>query len=119
MSLKDEYFEFDKFVIMDKTTISDDYGSVKTKWVEGAKIDAVVHEINTTGAEIAKGLTEKKTFAVFTNSSVIFKRGDAIKRLSDGQAFIITSDAENRTPPSSNLNMRRCEAQETVLKDSE
>jgi hypothetical protein len=119
MSLKDEYFQRDKFVIMDKTTVDDDYGSVKTIWREGASIEATVEETRTTGAEIARGLTEKKTFTVFTKSSVILKRGDAIKRLSDGQAFIMTSDAENRTPQSSSLNMRRCEAEETILKDSE
>lgn len=119
MSLKDEYFQRDKFVIMDKTTMPDGYGGVITKWVEGSPIEATVEETQTTGAEIARGLTEKKTFTLFTKSTVFLQRGDAIKRLSDGQSFIITSDAENRTPNSSNLNMRRCEAEETVLKDSE
>lgn len=118
MSLKDEYFQMDKYVIMDKTTKPDGYGGVKTKWEEGAQIEVALEKTNSTGAEIAEALTEKKRFVVFTKQNVFLKQNDAIKRLSDGQAFLITSDAEQKTPGSSSLDMRRCEAEETVLKDS-
>lgn len=118
MSLKDDYYQKDEFAIMDKTTKPDGYGGVKTKWVEGAHIEAAVEEVSTGVGTIAEAIAEKKKFVVFTKQNVYLQQGDAIKRLSDGQAFLITSDAEQTTPRGSTLNMRRCEAEETVLKDS-
>lgn len=114
MSLLDEAYE--DFTIMDKTTGPDGYGGVKTKWVDGATVQAAVRQNNSIAAQIAQSTTEKVTFKVITKRNVVFRAGDIIKRNRDGKIFRITSSAdEQETPVSAGLDMRRCDAEEWSL----
>ena len=110
MGLFEESLE--TFYIIDKTTQLDGYGGVTTVYQRGAKVDASATEKNTTEAQIAQALSEKRTYRVLTRKSVVFRYNDIIYRASDGKTFRIISDADDKkTPASANLNMRACDAE--------
>jgi len=111
MSLLSEQME--KCVIVDKTTVPDGYGGVKTNWVDGAEIQAAVSFDTSMESRIgdAQGVTSRYT--IVTQKSVILRYHDVIKRLRDDKVFRITSDGDDKfTPNSASLNMRVVTAEE-------
>lgn len=118
MGLVDKAME--KTYIMDKTTTLDDYGSVKTVWVEGAEIMAAYSFNSSTQARIAAQQGVKNRFTILTRKSVVLQYPDVVKRVSDGKYFRITSDgADNRTPNSAGLDLRAVEAEEWEISNDE
>ena len=111
MSLLSEQME--KCVIVDKTTVPDGYGGVKTNWVDGAEIQAAVSFDTSMESRIgdAQGVTSRYT--IVTQKSVVLRYHDVIKRLRDNKVFRITSDGDDKfTPNSASLNMRVTTAEE-------
>lgn len=116
MSLLDEYLKMYKFHIVDKTTVSDGLGGVRTEWKEGAEVEVALQQDNSIAAQIAQSESERQIYTVVTRKSVVFRHDDLIKRDSDGKTFRITSDSDDlKTPNSSHINMRQCKAEEVVL----
>lgn len=118
MGLVDKAME--KTYIMDKTTTLDDYGSVKTVWVEGAEIMAAYSFNSSTQARIAAQQGVKNRFTILTRKAVVLQYPDVVKRVSDGKYFRITSDgADNRTPNSAGLDLRAVEAEQWEISNDE
>lgn len=113
MSLLDEYYQMDEYVIMDMVTKEDGLGGVISEWQEGAKVNVAVNQDTSQEAQIANALGEKKSYTVVTKKNIIFRKDDIIKRLGDGKYFRITSDADDmKTPNSAYIDMRQCTAEE-------
>lgn len=103
--------------IMDKTTIKDGYGGVKTVYKAGASIQ-VAYSFNTsTEARVAAQQGTNNRFTLMTRKSVLLRFPDIVKRDRDGKFFRVTSDGDdNRTPASAGLNIRAVEAEEIKIK---
>lgn len=118
MSLIAEAME--KCYIMDKTTIKDSYGSVKTVWKQGADIMVAFSMDSSTEARIAAQQGTENRFTLYTKKSVNLRFPDVIKRDSDGKYFRITSDGDDkRTPNSAGLDLRAVEAEEWEITSDE
>lgn len=102
--------------IIDKTTYLDEYGSVKTAWVEGAPVDVAYSFDDSTTARIAAQEGVKNRYTLMTKRAIIFQPFDVIKRDEDGKIFRITSDSkDNKTPTIAGLDLRAVEAEEWEL----
>lgn len=106
--------------IIDKTTTMDAYGSVKTKWVEGAPIDVAYSFDSSTASRIAAQEGVKNRYTLMTKRAIVLQAMDVIKRDSDGKIFRITSDGkDNKTPTIAGLDLRAVEAEEWELPKDE
>ena len=106
--------------IMDKTTVLDEYGSVKTKWVPGAQIDVAYAFNSSMEARIAAQSGVKTRYTFLTKKAIILQFPDVIKRDRDGKTFRITSDGnDNKTPEMAGLDLRAVEAEEWEITDDE
>lgn len=111
MSLIDAYMT--DCHIMDKTTVPDGLGGVKTKWVEGAQIQAAITYNTSMEARIAEKQGVTSLYQITTKRSVVLRYHDVIVRDSDGKIFRITSNGDdNKTPATAGLNMRVVNAEE-------
>lgn len=118
MSLVHDAME--KTYIMDKTTVLDEYGSVKTRWIEGAPIMAAYSFNSSTEARVAAQQGVKNRFTILTSKTVVLQFPDVIKRVSDGKYFRITSDGnDNHTPKAAGLDLRAVEAEEWEITNDE
>lgn len=114
MSLLQESMEFCQMV--DKTTVKDGYGGIKTVWVLGAELMASIVFDTSMQARIADHQGVTALYTITTNKSVILQYHDVLRRSSDGKIFRVTSDGDdNRTPASAGLNMRQVTAEEWEL----
>lgn len=106
--------------IMDKTTIPDGYGGVKTIYKEGAEIMVAYSFDASTTARVAQQEGTNNRFTLLTKRSVILRYPDVVKRISDGKYFRVTSDGDdNRTPKSAGLDLRAVEAEEWEMISNE
>lgn len=114
------YEAMEKSYIIDKTTVLDGYGSVKTTYVQGAEIQ-VAYSFNTsTEARIAAQQGVNNRYTLYTKKSVILRFPDIVQRASDGKYFRITSDGDDkRTPKSAGLDLRAVEAEEWEITQDE
>lgn len=105
MSLIDEYMV--DCHIMDKTTVPDGLGGVKTTWVQGAQIQAAITFNTSMEARVAEKQGVTSLYQITTKKSIALRYHDVITRDSDSKIFRVTSDGDdNKTPQSAGLNMR-------------
>lgn len=105
MSLIDEYMV--DCHIMDKTTVPDGLGGVKTTWVQGALIQAAITFNTSMEARVAEKQGVTSLYQITTKKSIALRYHDVITRDSDNKIFRVTSDGDdNKTPQSAGLNMR-------------
>lgn len=103
-------------VMMDRKSVSDGEGGFITKWVEGAPFRAAVVRDSSLQARVAEkeGLTNVYTVTADANAPLGFH--DVFKRLSDGQIFRVTSNADDkRTPDVASFNFSQVQAEEWKL----
>lgn len=111
MSLVDSAME--KSYIMDKTTVPDGYGGVKTTYKQGAEIQVAYSFDTSTQARIAEQEGISNRYTLTTRKNVILAFPDVVQRASDGQTFRVTSKGtDNKTPSSAGIDMRQVEAEE-------
>lgn len=110
----------EKSYIMDKTTVPDGYGGVKTIWKEGAEVLIAYSFNSSTEARIAAQQGVRNRYTLFTKKSVVLQHPDVVKRYMDGKYFRITSDGnDNRTPDTAGLDLRAVEAEEWEISNDE
>ena len=111
MSLLSEQME--KFNIIDKTTVPDGYGGVKTQWVDGAEITCAISFDTSMQSRMgeAQGVTSRYT--IITSRNIVLRFHDVLRRVRDGKVFRVTSDGDDKfTPRSASLDMRAVTAEE-------
>ena len=114
MSLLSEAME--PFVMMDKTTVKDEYGSFVRVWSEGAGFLAAAVKDNSMQARIAGVQGVTALYTITTPRNVHLEYHDVCKRISDGKIFRATSDGDDvATPASAALDMRQVTAEEWKL----
>lgn len=111
MSLLSEAME--PFILMDRTSTRDEYGSIIRTWTEGAEISAAAVFDSSMQARIGGVQGVTSLYTITTPKSITLEYHDVIKRESDGKYFRITSDGDDKkTPPSASLDMRQVTAEE-------
>ena len=107
---------YDDFIIMDKKTTDDEYGSVVTEWTDGATIKATAVKDQSMQARIGEVQGVTSLYTIITPKSVVLDFHDVIRRKKDGVYFRITSNgADKSTPASATLDMRQVTAEEWKL----
>lgn len=105
MSLIDDYMV--KCHIMDKKTVPDGLGGVKTTWEQGAPIEAAITYNTSMEARVAEKQGVTSLYQITTKRAVVLRYHDVIVRDDDQRIFRITSNGDdNKTPQSAGLNMR-------------
>lgn len=93
--------------IMDKTTVPDGLGGVKTTWVKGAAIRAAITYNTSMEARVAEKQGVTSLYQITTGRAVALRYHDIIVRDDDDRIFRVTSNGDdNKTPKSAGLNMR-------------
>lgn len=113
MSLLDETRE--TFVMLNKTTVKDGYGSFDTIWSEGAEFTATI--VYNGGLEAQRASIEGVVglYTVFIPRGTPLEYHSVFKRVSDGMIFRITEDDMQPTPRSSALDLAIMKAEEWSL----
>lgn len=119
MSIFDETIMKDfqeNLVMLDRRTVPDGYGGIKTQWVDGAEFTAVMTQPQSGSAEIADAITESKTYKVVTGTNITLNKDDYFRRVRDGKTFkILNGNADRLAPDDSELQMRVTTAEEVTL----
>ena len=114
MSLLDEFTE--SCNIIDKSTVPDGYGGVKTNWVDGAEFNAAIVLDTSMQARIGESQGVTNLYTITTKKNVNLQFHDVFRRNRDGKIFRVTSDGDDKhTPSSATLNMRVVTAEEFKL----
>lgn len=110
----------EKSYIIDKITVPDGYGGVKTTYTRGAEIKVAYSFDSSTEARIASVQGTNNRFTLLTKRSVILRYSDIVQRDRDGKYFRVTSDGDdNLTPKSAGLDLRAVEAEEWEITQDE
>lgn len=103
-------------VMMDKRTVSDGEGGFTTSWEEGAEFEAAIVRSNTAEVRIAEQQGFTNAYTVTTNTNVGLEFHDVFKRVSDGQVFRVTSNADDmQTPSVASFQFQQVNAEEWRL----
>lgn len=101
MSLLEDAME--KCAYIDKTTVPDGYGGVKTVWKEGAEFSAAIVFDTSMEARRAQKEGVQNLYTITTPRNITLMYGDVITRKSDDKIFQITSDGTDKKTPMSTL----------------
>ena len=116
MSLLKEMEE--EYIIIDKTTQDDGVGGYITVWKDGATIKGSLAVASENEVTVAGAAGEKVTHTMHLDKSYVLDYHTVLKRKSDNKIFRTTSKgAENYTPASSRLNLRKINLEEWELTD--
>lgn len=87
-------------VMLEKKSVSDGEGGFTTEWTEGAEFMAAIVRNSTMEVRIAEqeGFTNAYTVTTSKNAQLDFH--DVFRRVSDGQVFRVTSNADDMQTPS-------------------
>lgn len=111
MSLLSDAIE--TFVIMDRRSYNDGYGSVGYRWEEGAEIEVAAVKNDSLEARVALRSGVKDIYTIFMSKDIMLRYHDVIKRVEDGTILRITGDAQDaETPKSSAIDVRKAPAEE-------
>lgn len=97
MSLIDDWKE--TCVLVEKKRVPDGEGGFVTDWVNGASFMASIVLDSSTQAVIAEKQGMTKIYRVTTDKNAILDYHDVFRRMSDGEAFRVTSDGKDVQTP--------------------
>ena len=103
-------------VLMETVRVSDGEGGFTSTWQEGVEFSAAIVRNSTMEARVAEreGLTNVYTVTTSPNARLGFH--DVFKRLSDGQVFRVTSNADDmQTPDVATFQFHQVSAEEWRL----
>lgn len=105
-------------VLMERARVSDGEGGFTTAWAETAAFEAAVVKDTSTAARVAEKEGVKNVYTVTTAAQLGF--GDVFKRVSDGQRFRVTSNADDgKTPSMVTFQLQQCAAEEWEVPDAD
>ena len=107
---------FEQFVMLDKSTVADGYGSFTSFYTVGASFNGAAVLDSSIQARVAAVQGVTGLYTITTPRTVTLEYHDVIKRMSDGKIFRVTTDGDDRkTPISATLDMRQVNAEEWTL----
>lgn len=87
-------------VMLEKKSVSDGEGGFTTKWAEGAEFMAAIVRSSTMEVRIAEQEGFTNTYTVTTSKNARLDFHNVFRRVSDGQVFRVTSNADDMQTPS-------------------
>lgn len=109
----------ERCVFVEKKRVPDGYGTSKTVWTEGSEFIALFDFDSSTEAMIASQEGFTSSYRVYVPKEADLDYHEVFKRLSDGVYFRVTGDGtDDRTPSTSDLNMRLITAERWELPDA-
>lgn len=106
--------------MLDKISVSDNYGGFFSEYVDGAEFKAAITLDTSMQARIAEkeGVTAKYTITTQKNINLQFH--DVFRREEDKKIFRVLSDGDDKkTPESASLNMRQVAAEEWIIPEGD
>lgn len=104
--------------LMERTRVGDGEGGFVTKWAPTARFEAAIVKDTSTAARVAEKEGVKNVYTVTSKAGLGF--GDVFKRVSDGQVFRVTSNADDgKTPSMATFQFGQCAAEEWELPDGD
>lgn len=108
MSLWEDMFEPCR--LYEQRRVSDGEGGFAVVWAQGADFEAAVVLDSTTQDRVAEKQGAASTWTVTTKAQLSY--GDVFMRMSDGQAFKVTSRAaDGKTPSMVTFQFNQCTAE--------
>lgn len=90
----------------------DGLGGENLRWREGEAFEAAFALLRAAEATVADQTGLRRRFSILTRQGVALRRGDRVKRLSDGLVLRLVSDpADARTPASSGLRLQQADGE--------
>ena len=100
------------------TCVPDGEGGFRTAWAEGEAFEAAITRDSSTESRIAESQGVRNVYRVTTAAALSF--GDVFRRLSDGQCFRVTSNADDGAAPEcATFAFNRCSAEEWEVPDGD
>lgn len=114
MSLVDEFKV--PCVLMEQRRISDGEGGFITSWADSGEFMAAISRDMTMVARVAEQEGLRNVYTVTTSRNLGLKFHDVFRRVSDGQIFRVTSNADDkRTPDVATFEFEQVSAEEWQL----
>lgn len=88
-----------EFCFVDKVRKPDGAGGYIPTWKDGAKFTAIMRHDTTVEAQIAEKSDGISTYTFIVSKKIALDNGDVIKRLEDGNIYLITGDSKDKTTP--------------------
>ena len=105
--------------LVEQRRVADGEGGFRTEWVAGAEFEAAITRDTSTLARIAEKEGVANVYTV-TTPAVRLSFHDVFRRLSDGQAFRVTSNSDDgETPPPVTFSFGQCTAEEWEVPDAD
>lgn len=110
-----------EITFLDRTSYTkpDPYGGIDTagyQYIKGATITAQIVPQETTAAQIAQAITEKKFYTVIVDKGNILEKGQVFLDKKDNETYRITeSNANHETPASAGLQFTFAKAEKWEL----
>lgn len=93
--------------MIDKKSVPDGYGGIKTQWEDGAEFQAAIVLDSSMQARIAEKQGVSALYTITTQKNINLQFHDVLRRESDKKVFRVTSDGDDKkTPNTASLNMR-------------
>lgn len=86
-------------VMMEKRSVPDGEGGFTTEWQDGAEFQAAIVRNSTATVRIAEQEGFTNVYTVTTGKNARLDFHDVFKRMSDGQIFRVTSNADDMQTP--------------------
>lgn len=104
--------------LMERVRVSDGEGGFTTSWADTAAFEAAIVKDTSTAARVAEKEGVRNVYTVTSKARLSF--GDVFRRVSDGQVFRVTSNADDgRTPSMVTFQFEQCAAEEWELPDGD
>lgn len=114
MSLLSESME--AFIVMNKSTVPDDYGGSKDVYVEGMEIMGAMPYNRSTIAKIANAVSAQTSYTLIVEKKYALEFYTILKRVEDGRLFrIMTGTNDHQTPKTAGLDMRAYDVEEVKI----
>lgn len=105
-------------MLMERTRVADGEGGFTTAWTDTAAFEAAIVKDTSIAARVAEKEGVKNVYTVTSKAGLGF--GDVFRRVSEGQVFLVTSNADDgRTPSMVTFQFEQCAAEEWELPDGD
>lgn len=95
--------------------VDDEYGGQKSGWFEGMKFEAILNVNNSIQSKVAGAELSTNFYGVKTHRDVVLEYHNVFRCDTDGKIYRVTDPDANKTPPSSDIDMRQVTAEEWKL----